>query len=139
MFEDISKEVIDTIKTIIEERDQCVLDIQKSFQTYWMRDSSKIWNPETEFRISRLGNLQLLISRVRFKNRRCGTMAAILQILKEYCIEEKIERIRVQSVETYEMMQFCLKHEMKPNIDNIWVGDVLLGDYDLMIEQVKEK
>lgn len=129
MFEDISEEIINAIKKIIEEKEQCKLQVNKSYQTYWLQNF-----PETEFRISRLGNLQILISRVCFKNRRCGTMSTILELLKEYCIKEEIERIRIQSVETYEMMQFCIKHDMKPWRDNIWIGDVLLGDYDLEIK-----
>jgi hypothetical protein len=133
MFENIPDKIINTIKNIIEEKDQCKLQVNKSYQTYWLQNL-----PETEFRLSRLGDLQILISRVCFRNRRCGTMSAILQVLKEYCAEEKIKRIRIQSVETYEMMQFCIKHDMKPWRDNIWINNILMGDYDLEIEEMEK-
>ena len=135
MFKDISPAVIRKIKDIIEENDSCKINIEKSFQTYWLKSSNDSDGLETEFRISRLGNVQLLVSRVCFKNRRIGTMTAILRVLKDYCVAEDIKRIRIQSVETFEMMRFCNKNGMIPSSDNILIGNVLVGDYDLEITE----
>ena len=133
MFKDISQIIIEDIKEIIEQDNGCILGVEKSFQTYWLRSMEPDEGQEIEFRISRLGGIELLISRVCFRNRRNGTMTKILEVLKEYCLDERIQKIRIQSVETYGMMCFCIKNEMIPSPDNIWLDNVLIGDYDLEI------
>ena len=77
--------------------------------------------------------LTLRISRVCFKNRRRGTMTSIVGILIDYCQREGISEILIQSVETPEMMAFCLKNGFVPSEWNIPTEDVLLGDYILKI------
>lgn len=132
-MKDISPDIIEKIKEIIEENEDCILDVNKSFQTYWFRNVNYKGGQETEFRIARLGDFQLLISRVYFENKRKGTMTRIMDLLKDYCKEEHIQRIRIQSVETYEMMCFCKKYPLDPCQENIWVDNILMGDYDLIV------
>ncbi len=44
-----------------------------------------------------------------------GTMTEIYEYLRTFCKEKGIKKIVVQSVETKEMADFCLKHKMEPN------------------------
>lgn len=126
---DFSNEVIQSIKQIIEEKNQCSLNIQKTFSTYWLRDFAA-----NELRISRLQDFEIIISRVEFENKRAGTMTEVMKVLTNYCQKEHIGQICVQSVATYEMMQFCMKNKIKPKQENIWINDILAGDYVLEIK-----
>lgn len=126
----IKEEIIEQIKKVIEARNDCELTLRESFgTTYWLMDKEGT----NEFRISSLGKYRVTISRVCFKNRRCGTMTAIVDILINYCQREGISEILIQSVETPEMMAFCLKSGFVPSEWNIPTEDVLLGDYILKI------
>lgn len=128
---ELKDELIEQLKRIIEEKNNCKLEVNKSFYTVWLIDLEETGTFNNEFRIAPIANQRLIISRVRFTNRRCGTMTDILEALKSYGKKEGFTEILIQSVETFEMMQFCLKNEFKPFPSNILVDDVLMGDYIL--------
>lgn len=60
-------------------------------------------------------------------------MTAVLSYIMEYCIRNNIPVIVVQSVQTYEMMQFCLKNKFIASPYNSMFEGVLMGDYILRI------
>lgn len=121
---DIPVEIINNIKDIIEQKQNCKLQLNKTFNTYWIIDKNN------EFRISSIGKYQIVISRVEFQNKRLGTMTAIINLLKEYCSKEHIPQICIQSVETKEMMNWCIKNNFIPNENAIiFINDLILGDY----------
>lgn len=121
---EISVEIINNIKDIIEQKQNCKLQLNKTFNTYWLIDKNN------EFRISSIGKYQIVISRVEFQNKRLGTMTSIINLLKKYCAKEHILQICIQSVETKEMMNWCIKNNFIPNENAIIkINDLILGDY----------
>lgn len=121
---------IETIKNIIEDKDHQKCIVHKSFNTVWIHGETS----DTELRISFLGNLRLIISRVKFQNQRCGIMSTLLEELKEICLENNVHTICMQSVETKEMLNFCIKQQFKPDpyCTFDYDGD-LYGDYLLTV------
>ena len=77
---------IETIKNIIEDKDHQKCIVHKSFNTVWIHGETS----DAELRISFLGNLRLIISRVKFQNQRCGIMSSLLEELKEICLEHAV-------------------------------------------------
>lgn len=124
-----SEEDKQNIKNIIERKNPGDLEITESFNSIWYRD----YESETELRILFLGDIKLTILRVAFKNKRMGTMTEIYEYLRTFCKEKGIKKIVVQSVETKEMADFCLKHKMEPNPYCLDAGDYLMGDYEIII------
>ena len=125
----LSDSEITNIKEIIERKDKCKTEVAPSFNTIWFRNRTAEF--ETELRLLCLGNLKLTISRVCFKNRRCGTMSEILEKLEQICKEKNIQKIVFQSVETNEMSNFCLKHGYMPNLTcSFEIDGMIFGDYE---------
>jgi len=132
LHKEIPDEILNELKKVIEENNMCHIQIQKSFSGYWLADDNGI--EDNELRIFTLGKFRLTISRVNFKYKRKGTMTKVLKILCDFCRKENIDEIVVQSVLTYEMMQFCLKNNFIPSKENILVDNVLTGDYILKMK-----
>lgn len=124
-----SEEDKQNVKKLIECKNPCNLNITESFNTIWYRDPES----ETELRILFLGDIKMTISRVAFKNKRVGTMTDIYNYLLNFCKEKGIKKIVVQSVETKEMADFCLKYNLQPNEYCMDAGDYLMGDYEFNI------
>ena len=127
LFKDIDEITIEKIKKIIEIKNGEKVNANKTFQTWWITGAGA--ESELEFRVSRLGNATLIISRVNFPVKRVGTMTNIFLILKQFCEKEKIPKITVQSVETKEMMDWCIKNGFAAAEFNIQIEDVFSGDY----------
>lgn len=114
------------IATILSTGEQCEVNIEHEFNGVTFR------GPETELRILFLSTIKLTISNVKLHNRRCGTMSKVLTQLIEFCTENEIEKIVVQSVSTKDMMEFCLKHGFKPDPNaSLSNGEMIIGDYVL--------
>lgn len=94
----------DRLITEIESRNNCKLNCTISFNTTWIKDEEAT----TEFRYAIVGN-RMIVSRVMFKNRRSGCMTTCFEILKQFAAELGYATIVIQSVETYEMLQWCNK------------------------------
>ena len=119
----------DSLFNEIASRNDCKLYYTNTFGTIWIKDEE----PTTEFRYVIIAN-QLIVSRILFKNRRRGCMTACFEILKQFASKLNYDTIVIQSVETYEMMQWCTKMDFMPSSCNIMVSDhfgrdVLIGDY----------
>ena len=127
LFKDIDEITIEKIKKIIEIKNGEKVNANKTFQTWWITGADA--ESELEFRISRIGDAALIISRVNFTKKRVGTMTNIFLILKQFCEKERIAQIKVQSVETKEMMDWCIKNGFSAANFNIQIEDVLSGDY----------
>lgn len=107
LFDD---QTIETIKSIIEDNENCEIDVQRGIREVWFTNSTR----ETELRLLSLQNIQVTVSRVSFVNKRRGTMTKIAEVLEDFCIKNKIWRILVQSVETPEMSRWCFKNGFLP-------------------------
>lgn len=127
----ISDDILQQIKKIIDEKDNCNCDYHISGSSVWFQAESQ----ETELRLLTLGDYSMTISRVGFVNQRCGTMTAILDLLLNYCKTKGIKKFTVQSVCTPEMANFCLKHGITPDPHAIMEMDngFIFGDYCIEI------
>lgn len=106
-----------------------------SFQTVWLHDESY----ETEFRYVIFLN-KVIVSRVCFQNRHNGCMTACFEILKKFADVLGYGIIEIQSVETFEMMQWCKKMGFAPREFNMYIKDtngriVCIGDYDYKVDR----
>ena len=130
MHLELSDEEISQIKDIIEHQENKVCDADNSLSTIWIHDK----HYETEFRFAFNGHFKLIISRVCFINRRCGTMTKLLKKMMEFCIKYGVHNITIQSVETSEMVNFCVKNGFTPDPNASFpLNDIILGDYVLNI------
>lgn len=121
---------IATLKKIIETQDHQSCIVTKSFNTVWIQGEES----DTEFRICFLGNLKLIISRVKFQNQRQGILSFLLEELKKICLENDVHVICIQSVVTKKMINFCLKHHFEPDPYATFLNDGdIYGDYLLHI------
>ena len=125
----------DNLISEISKRNDCQIECQKSFNTVWLKNDS--WG--VEFRYVILMN-KIIVSRICFKNRRQGCMNACFEILKSFAEKLNYHTIEIQSVETYEMQQWCRKNGFKPSSYAFATTDekgreVILGDYDLALKE----
>ncbi|MBQ3570714.1 MAG: hypothetical protein IJA20_08605 [Methanocorpusculum sp.] len=88
----------------------------------------------TELRLLFLGTMRITISRVEFKYQRQGTMTRILELLKDFCLENGVQKIVMQSVATEPMLAFCRKNGFLPDSTaSFHLRNEILGDYVLQI------
>lgn len=59
-LDEIDESVIERIKKVIEMKNNEKVNITKTFNTFWLRSEES----ELEFRVSRLANVKIIISRV---------------------------------------------------------------------------
>ena len=125
--EAFEKEIAD----IIEDGDGCRINVTRGIRELWFRGDE-----DTELRLVFQWDLKLIISRVAFKNKRCGTMSKILNILISFCKENGVKEIETQCVETKAMANFCIKHGFTPDLNasiQIKDADFIIGNYKLAI------
>ena len=98
----------------------------------WLHDPT--W--EMELRLLLLFNYKVTVSKVCFIHKRQGTMTAVLDFLIRFCREHSVPQICVQSVETKEMANFCLKNGFVPDSTASFEMEegLILGDYVMSIE-----
>lgn len=127
----LSNEQIERLQAIIESKQNCKCQADVSFSTVWITSD----DGASELRVSFLGDLELIVSRVGFNHKRRGTMTAVLEELKKICAEAGVPKIVIQSVLTPEMQAFCHAQHIEPDKNTtMQVGDVLVGDYYLMLD-----
>lgn len=129
------KQLQESLMDEISKRNGCKLQCDISFKKVWIHDE----NYETEFRYVIFLN-KLIVSRICFKNRHSWCMTACFEILKQFSDKLNYDIIEIQSVQTFEMMQWCRKMNFVPNQWNLDVIDsqnrkVFIGDYDFVIEK----
>lgn len=127
----LSNEQIERLQAIIESKQNCKCQADVSFSTVWITSD----DGASELRVSFLGDLELIVSRVGFNHKRRGTMTAVLEELKKICAEAGVSKIVIQSVLTPEMQAFCHAQHIEPDKNTtMQAGEVLVGDYFLMID-----
>lgn len=134
MKSDFEKALRESLFSEIKNRNGCNLQCVESLGSTWIKDDELT----TEFRYTALAN-RLIVSRIAFKNRHHGCMTACFKILKRFAANLNYDTIIIQSVETCEMMQWCLKMGFTASSCNFMTSDyqgrsVLLGDYHYVIK-----
>lgn len=134
MKSDFEKALRESLFSEIKNRNGCNLQCVESLGSTWIKDDELT----TEFRYTALAN-RLIVSRVAFKNRHRGCMTTCFEILKHFATNLNYDIIVIQSVETCEMMQWCLKMGFTAPSCNFMTRDsqgrsVLLGDYHYVIK-----
>ena len=123
----LSNEQIERLQAIIESKQNCKCQADVSFGTVWITSDDEL----NELRVSFLGDFELVVSRVGFTHKRRGTMTSVLEELKT----ETRTSIIYEAVLTPEMQAFCQAHHIEPDKNTtMQVGDVLVGDYYLMLD-----
>ena len=117
----------------IEQYNHCKIDYNIAFRTTWLYCK----NNDTEFRYCIFVN-KIIVSRICFTNKRNGCMTACFEILKQFADTLGYSVIQIQSVLTYEMQQWCLKHNFVPNEYCMSTQDeqgrnIITGDYELTL------
>lgn len=111
---------------IIKEKDHVCVDAFMEPSGIWLRSP----NEETELRLLTLGDFQVTVSRVCFSHKRAGCMTAIFGWLKNFCKRNGIPRIVIQSVETKEMSNWCIKNGFQPDdYASMPIGGFVIGNY----------
>lgn len=122
---------IKELAAIIDEKDHVCVDAHMELSGIWLYSP----NEETELRLLTLGDFQVTVSRVCFSHRRAGCMTAIFGWLKNFCKRNGIHRILIQSVQTREMANWCIKNGFQPDknasmqIDGVVIGNYLLETF----------
>lgn len=129
------EELKDALISEISKRNDCQIECEKSFHTMWLKNDS--W--DVEFRYVIFMD-KIIVSRICFKKRHQGCMSACFEILKSFADKLNYHTVEIQSVETYEMQQWCMKNGFKPNdyalaITDDKGRDVIVGDYDLTLKE----
>lgn len=124
----------ETLISEISKRNDCQIKCQKSFNTMWLKNDS--W--DVEFRYVIFMD-KIIVSRICFKNKHQGCMTACFEILKSFAKKLNYHTIEIQSVETYEMQQWCKKNGFNPSCYALAITDekgreVIVGDYNLTLK-----
>lgn len=106
----LDEKTISRLMTLLQEKEKCNVELRRGIREYWFLGCKT----ETELRILILFDIQITVSRVNFINKRQGTMTEVLAIIEQFCLDNKISRIVIQSVETPEMSKWCFKNDFKP-------------------------
>lgn len=127
-FNDImlGQEEKETLRKLLEEQEGVPISVHTGIRELWYQNEDR----ESELRLLFLGTYQLTVSRVGFINRRRGTMTKVLDVLETFCKQNKVEQLLIQSVETLEMANWCIKMGFIPDPNATFLIDGLLtGDY----------
>lgn len=132
-MEDIkfSSDDIAAIKQIIECHEKEPWTVHIGIRELWLRNNDS----SAEFRLLFLFNIRITVSRVTFKNKRTGTMTEVMHYCEQFAKKNHISTVVVQSVETAEMAQWCLKNGYQPNPNaSMEFNGLVIGDYEKDIE-----
>lgn len=121
------------LTSVIEQYNHCKLDCNISFHTTWLYCKDN----DTEFRYCILAG-KIIVSRICFTNKKSGCMTACFDTLKQFANILGYSTIQIQSVLTYEMQQWCLKHNFIPDVYNMLIQDeqgrnIITGNYELTL------
>ncbi len=123
--------VLHELTAILEESEGTAVRVQRTFTGVCLCSADM----RTKLSINVLFNIKLIVTDVNFINRRCGTMSKVFDVLYSFCKLNGISAICIQSVITYEMYRWCLKHSFVPDPSASIVGDegFTVGDYILCV------
>lgn len=134
MYTDFDEFFIESMAKLLGQNDDTKIKIMPQFHGFWLIGD----NEETELRILRLANYQLIVSRVCITHKRNGCMSEIFRRLIEYARENSIPRIVIQCVSTAEMAAWCehrgLAHDGQQTYCRL-VNGYKTGDYIWSIDQ----
>ena len=117
---------IKELSAIIKEKGHVDVEPHIEMSGIWLRSADNM----TELRLLTLVDIQVIVSRVCFTHRRVGCMTAIFEWLKEFSHRNGIHRILIQSVETKEMANWCLKNGFHPDANaSMQIDDFIVGNY----------
>lgn len=100
---DFNDKFIQSLAKLLSQNDDTKIKILPQFHGFWLVGE----NEETELRILRLADFQIIVSRVCITHKRNGCMSEIFRQLMEYARNNHIPRILVQCVNTAEMAAWC--------------------------------
>ena len=113
----------------IEQNEKCNLTLlENRKQAIWLYAEDQ----ETELRVTLLGQIELIVSRVAFVNKRIGTMTFVLHELIHYCEVNGIHKLCIQCVNSEEMANFCKKNGFQVR-NGIAYENFISGDYYIEI------
>ena len=122
----MSPEEKETLRKLLEEQEGVSISVYEGIRELWYRNEDR----QSELRLLFLFNYKVTVSRVCFIHRRQGTMTKVLSVLEGYCKKNKVEQLLVQSVETPEMANWCMKMDFTPDPNATFLVDgFLAGDY----------
>ena len=88
----------------------------------------------TELLIGIRNNKVLVVPRVMFYRRRQGLMTKIFNLCREFCKKEDLKTLIIQSVESPEMVMWCLKNHFKSVPATAFENNgIVYGDYSLRL------
>lgn len=126
MEDTMSESKRESLRILLEQLEGETISIHYGIRELWFHNET--W--KSELRLLFLGSYQVTVSRVAFLHRRQGTMTKVLSFLEDFCKQNQIQRILIQSVETPEMAAFCVKNGFTPNPYASFLADgCVLGDY----------
>lgn len=134
MHTDFDEFFIESMAKLLSQNDATKIKILPQFHGFWLVGE----NEETELRILRLADFQIIVSRVCITHKRNGCMSEIFRQLIEYARNNHIPRILVQCVNTAEMAAWCehrgLIHDDRQTYHRL-VDGYKTGDYIWSIDQ----
>ena len=122
----MSPEEKETLRKLLEEQEGVSISVYEGIRELWYRNEDR----QSELMLLFLFNYKVTVYRVCFIHRRQGTMTKVLSVLEGYCKKNKVEQLLVQSVETPEMANWCMKMGFTPDPNaTILFDGFLMGDY----------
>lgn len=106
----MNDETAEQLRSLLEERESQPMYLGRGIRELWFSADDT-----TELRLLFLGTYKLTVSRVAFRNKRQGTMTAVLSILEQFCRDNGIERLVLQCAGTPEMTACALKNGFAPD------------------------
>lgn len=122
----LSAEEKESLRTLLEEQEGVPILVHEGIRELWYQSEDR----QSELRLLFLLNIQVTVSRVGFIHRRRGTMTKVLSVLEDFCRKNKVEQLLIQSVETPEMANWCMKMGFAPDPNATFLfNGYLMGDY----------
>lgn len=122
----MSPEEKENLRKLLEEQEGVPISVHEGIRELWYQNE----DGQSELRLLFLFDYQVTVSRVGFIRRRQGTMTKVLSVLEDFCKKNKVEQLLVQSVETPEMANWCMKMGFTPDPNATFLfNGFLTGDY----------
>lgn len=130
LYREIKEEKLERIKDIFREDDNVHMEFDKTYDGRLFVYPKE--NSYAEMYVKIGYKNRFVIARMCVEHKGRGIGAKILNVIKDYCREEDIKEILIESVLTNDMVRFCEKHGFKPmtnytqNMDGKILGNYIL-------------
>lgn len=122
----MSAEELENLRKLLERQEGVPISVHEGIREIWYQSE----DGQSELRLLFLFDYQVTVSRVGFIHRRQGTMTKVLSVLEDFCKKNKVKQLLIQSVETPEMANWCMKMDFTPDPNATFLVDgFLAGDY----------